>query len=286
MGKSWFARTARLAAVVLLVAAVLPSAGCDIFAKGAAGENPLSVDVAYSIKAEPDGRVKPGGGQSLYVERYQDDHSLEQGGATMASGTWKWSVTGPAEATIVSDGGARAHWTAPQTEGTYRIRARVSGKTPMTLGTNIKVTTKKLEIKHSSTGAPIVEEGKEKAPAGTPVKVLDTGNVYGIRKGGKAPSFTLDKPGTVVDITNYHFIDGGGPAPGTISLKSADGKTFGPWPCVGIDGQGAVKNAFWRATPNAALPAGTYTVVDSDPGTWSTNDAAKGIGFSTVMVVY
>ncbi len=49
---------------------------------------------------------------------------------------------------------------------------------------------------------------------------------------------------------------------------------------------GGVKNALWNAAPNVKLPAGTYTVVDSDPGTWSTNDKANGVGFAIVNVAY
>jgi hypothetical protein len=124
------------------------------------------------------------------------------------------------------------------------------------------------------------------APAGPQVTVLDTGNTLGIRQGGSAPSFTLDKPATLSIFTTYHYIDGGGPAPGTLALTGSDGKTYGPWQTKGIDGQGGVANAFWEARPNVKLPAGTYKVVDSDPGTWSTNDKAKGIGFTTVVVVY
>ncbi len=124
------------------------------------------------------------------------------------------------------------------------------------------------------------------APAGPQVTVLETGNTLGIRAGGSAPSFTLDKPATVVVFTTYHYVEGGGPAPGTLSLTGSDGKTYGPWQTKGLEGQGGVANAFWEARPNASLPAGTYTVVDSDPSTWSTNDEAKDIGFTTVVVTY
>jgi hypothetical protein len=124
------------------------------------------------------------------------------------------------------------------------------------------------------------------APASAPVKLLDVGNIYGVRGGGKAPSFTIDKAATIVDISDYHYVIGGGPTPGTIGLKSADGKTYGPWPCVGLDGQNNVKNATWQCKPNVEIPAGTYTIVDSGPSTWSTDDKAKGLGFSTVLGVY
>ncbi len=116
--------------------------------------------------------------------------------------------------------------------------------------------------------------------------MLDTGNTLGIRPGGSAPSFTLDKPAKLSIFTTYHYVDGGGPAPGTLALTGPDGKTYGPWQTKGLEGQGGVANAFWEARPDVLLPAGTYKVVDSDPSTWSTNDKAKGVGFTTVVVVY
>lgn len=122
--------------------------------------------------------------------------------------------------------------------------------------------------------------------AGESVVALDTGNNFGIRAGGTAPTFTLDRPAVLETLTTYHYIDGGGPTPGTLGLEGADGTTYGPWQAYGIDGQGDVANAFWRVEPGVTLPAGTYTIVDSDPSTWSTNDTAGGVGFTTVTVVY
>jgi len=122
--------------------------------------------------------------------------------------------------------------------------------------------------------------------AATPVKLFDLGNVYGVRKDAKAPTFTLEKAAVVTEMVTYHYIVGGGPTPGTIGLKAADGTVYGPWSTTGLDGQGAVKNAYWDAKPNVEVPAGTYTVMDSDPSTWSTNDQAEGLGFATVLGTY
>ena len=122
--------------------------------------------------------------------------------------------------------------------------------------------------------------------AATPVKLFDLGNVYGVRKDAKAPTFTLEKSAVVTEMVTYHYIVGGGPTPGTIGLKAADGTVYGPRSITGLDGQGAVKNAYWDAKPNVEVPAGTYTVMDSDPSTWSTNDQAEGLGFATVLGTY
>lgn len=129
-------------------------------------------------------------------------------------------------------------------------------------------------------------ERTDEPAAGESVVALDTSNNLGIRAGGTAPTFTLDRSAALETLTTYHFIDGGGPAPGTLGLTAADGSTYGPWQAYGMDGQGGVANAFWRVEPDVTLPAGTYTVVDSDPSTWSTNDTAAGVGFTTVTVVY
>lgn len=129
-------------------------------------------------------------------------------------------------------------------------------------------------------------ERSSEVAAGESVVALDTGNNFGIRAGGTAPAFTLDRPAALETLTTYHYIDGGGPTPGTLGLEAADGTTYGPWQAYGIDGQGDVPNAFWRVEPDVTLPAGTYTIVDSDPATWSTNDTAGGVGFTTVTVVY
>lgn len=122
--------------------------------------------------------------------------------------------------------------------------------------------------------------------AAAPVKLFDLGNIYGVTPGAKAPVFTLDRAATVTEINTYHYIIGGGPTPGTIGLKAADGTVYGPWTTTGLDGQGAVKNAYWDAKPNVEIPAGTYTVMDSDPKTWSTNERANGLGFVTIMGTY
>jgi hypothetical protein len=43
-----------------------------------------------------------------------------------------------------------------------------------------------------------------------------------------------------------------------------------------------VPNAYWTVYPNVTLPAGTYTVIDSDPATWSHNAESSNRGFVRV----
>ncbi len=45
-------------------------------------------------------------------------------------------------------------------------------------------------------------------------------------------------------------------------------------------------NAYWAAFPLETIPAGTYTVMDSDPSTWSANGESGGAGFVNVRGVW
>jgi hypothetical protein len=113
--------------------------------------------------------------------------------------------------------------------------------------------------------------------------IFEVGNIGGVGNGpSKATKFTLAAPHVITLIRNYHWNSARGAAPGTISLKSKDGGSHGPWQSTGSPGQGGVPNAYWTAYPNATLPAGTYTVVDSDPATWSHNAESNNRGFVRV----
>lgn len=84
----------------------------------------------------------------------------------------------------------------------------------------------------------------------------------------------------------YHWNNGRGtPAGGTIALRSADGKMFGPWGVSTTPGQGGVPNANWIANPNVVIPAGSYTVIDSDPATWAQNGQSGGRGMLEIKGV-
>jgi hypothetical protein len=100
-----------------------------------------------------------------------------------------------------------------------------------------------------------------------------------------ATVFTLAASAHVTELVTYHWNNAHGlpasPAV-TIALKSASGAVFGPFPAVGSPGQGGVKNVNWTATVSFDLPAGAYSVVDSQPGTWSQNGASGNSGFAVV----
>jgi hypothetical protein len=114
--------------------------------------------------------------------------------------------------------------------------------------------------------------------------LFDNGNVGGVSNNPtRATVFALSRPHVITLIKNYHWNSGRGTTrPGSISLRGSDGRTYGPWTASGSPGQGGVPNAYWSCQTNAILPAGTYTVIDSDPGTWAQNSGSQGSGHTRV----
>lgn len=98
-------------------------------------------------------------------------------------------------------------------------------------------------------------------------------------------TFTLDRALYLTQITTYHWNAGNGAAPGTISLRAPDGRILGPWVAEGRPGSGA-QNVNWVARPDLLLSPGIYTVIDSDPATWSQNAGTGGAGFVWVDGVW
>jgi hypothetical protein len=118
-------------------------------------------------------------------------------------------------------------------------------------------------------------------------EVLDNWNTLDVGSNGASPSFTLSRPACLREITSYHWNNGKGSLPGSIGLRDATGRIYyGPWPATGSPGQNGVPNVNWRAVPanRIVLPPGTYTVVDSDPASWSQNAMSNGLGFTKITV--
>jgi len=103
---------------------------------------------------------------------------------------------------------------------------------------------------------------------------------------GNAPTspvqFTLDRPYTITRIRTYHWNYGSGQTPGTIAIQDASGNQYGPWAATGELGMGGVQDAYWVVEPGAVLPSGVYTLVDSDPDTWSQNSETGGRGVAHI----
>jgi tetratricopeptide (TPR) repeat protein len=124
---------------------------------------------------------------------------------------------------------------------------------------------------------------KTETPPAAETQFVNIGNIYGVGNAPTAPTeFTVATSYTVTLVQTYHWNNSRGAAPGTIALRKEDGTVFGPWQAVGKPGQGGVQNAYWEVYPNAVIPAGTYTIVDSNPATWAQNAQSGGRGFAVV----
>lgn len=86
-----------------------------------------------------------------------------------------------------------------------------------------------------------------------------------------SPLFTIDEPQMITYIDTYHWNYGQGAPGGTISLRAGDGTLHGPWGAETSQDGGNVPNGYWIVHPNEVIPAGSYTIEDSDPDTWSRN---------------
>lgn len=148
-------------------------------------------------------------------------------------------------------------------------------------------TAKQEPAKQADTPAPDYDTEEPATTAGTTDEsiLFDNQNILAVQNGGTSPTFKVLSTTTVTKIETYHWNDAGGnTSTGKISLRGDDGKVYGPWETVGRPGQGDVPNAYWAASPNVTLSAGTYTVIDSDPSTWSQNADSGGEGFVVVHV--
>lgn len=111
-------------------------------------------------------------------------------------------------------------------------------------------------------------------------------NVFGVINGPTAAtSFTLGLPMQLTELTTYHWNNGRGLPHNTnltISLQGPNGATFGPFSAQGSCGQNNVCDVNWTAHLNVTVPPGVYTVIDSDPATWSQNVQSQHEGFAIV----
>ncbi len=129
---------------------------------------------------------------------------------------------------------------------------------------------------------PVAETEAPQQPAPeTLVAAIDN---KGAVQNGPTKPLVIDTPDPIriLSIRTYHWNNGRGKAPGTISLRGSDGRIYGPWQAVGQPGQGNLDNAYWYVEPNALLEPGSYELLDSDPATWATNAEANSRGFVVI----
>lgn len=115
------------------------------------------------------------------------------------------------------------------------------------------------------------------SPAGEPIKIIDIINIKEVFNGGTSPTVTFKQSYYLTEITTYHWNKGNGTPAGTIALQDKNGKTYGPWAATLVSG------VDWTAKPSFTIPAGSYTVIDSDPSTWAQNTDTAGQGMTWAM---
>ena len=120
------------------------------------------------------------------------------------------------------------------------------------------------------------------APAQT-TDIFNNTNVDAVANGPTAPTvFTLHSGATVTQLVTYHWNNAHGAVPGKIGLRSGTGAVYGPFDATPSSGQGGAPNVNWTATVNLPLTPGDYTVVDTEPATWSQNARSGNRGFAIV----
>ena len=145
------------------------------------------------------------------------------------------------------------------------------------------VYTYRFTLDAGNVAAPVSTASAPPAVAPVEVSVFDSMNIYGVANQPTAPAtYTIRQPQVITSIMTYHWNNGRGTHTGTIALREANGRMYGPWPVSGAPGQGGVPNASWTCNPKVEIPAGTYTIVDSEPATWSQNPQSGGRGMAVV----
>lgn len=115
------------------------------------------------------------------------------------------------------------------------------------------------------------------AITGEEVEIFNNGNIDGVLNNPVGPtSFTLTRTYRITLIEDYHWNNGKGASAGTIGLRDSSGKVIGTWNVT------VRSNVYWDVRPDIDLGPGTYTVVDSDPSTWSQNAGSSNRGFTIV----
>lgn len=115
------------------------------------------------------------------------------------------------------------------------------------------------------------------------IDLFNNTNTGGVANGVQgSPSFLTPSTVHVSQIVTYHWNNGRGATPGTITLKSMSGPAYGPYRATGTSGQNNAPNVNWIVNVDLTLPIGTYQVIDSDPATWSQNAQSHGIGFAII----
>ena len=185
-------------------------------------------------------------------------------GAEDASVTWS---TSPADAgTLTARDASSIVFTAPSPAGGGQVQLIATSVADPTATATVTITVR---------AAAVVAD-----------VIFNNGNIGGVDSSAAVPSaatrFELLVGRHLTYFDSYHYFNNG-ILPGQLSLRHDDGTVYGPWQTTGIPGQGNVSNAYWICYPEVDLKAGWYTVIDSDPATWSFNGESGGAGFVKLM---
>jgi len=132
---------------------------------------------------------------------------------------------------------------------------------------------------------PPAEQPQQTLPSVSDPVIYFNGNIAGVQnRPQRETAFNVDAAHRVTFIYTYHYFNQGA-KPGTIALRHSDGTVYGPWQAAGAVGQGGVQNAYWFVRPDVEIKPGHYTVIDSDPATWSHNAGSSGCGFVEIRGV-
>jgi hypothetical protein len=121
---------------------------------------------------------------------------------------------------------------------------------------------------------------------GTPFALFNNFNGSAVDSfGSSAPSFnTNGKPYCLTQIETYHWNGGYGMPPGQLWLEGPGGVRVGPYQATGSAGQNGVLANWYVNVPPRVILNGTYTCMDSDSLSWSSNKDSGGQGFCRVWV--
>lgn len=111
--------------------------------------------------------------------------------------------------------------------------------------------------------------------------LFDIGDWDGVASGPPNPAMFVVPDGSwyrITSISTYHYNWGGGASPGTLALEDALGHVYGPWTADGLSG-----NLDWFVRPDAVIGPGTYTVIDSNPATWSYTTRSGNAGHTRIL---
>ena len=106
-------------------------------------------------------------------------------------------------------------------------------------------------------------------------------NIGAVQNGPKyysgAPLREDTDPVLITKVRTYHWNNGNGAVPGTISICEDElNNVIGTWPAIGRSSSGK-SNVYWEALVDCVMyPGHTYYVRDSDKATWSWNDESEG----------